>query len=343
MITKIKIDQYYQQYSQLPLIDVRSPGEYQKGHIPGAFNVPLFSDDERAQVGTMYVQVSREKAIELGYEFVTPKLTDFVIQSEKIAPSREVVVHCWRGGMRSAAFAQHLANNGFRKIYLIEGGYKAYRKRALQTFEQPFNLKLIGGYTGSGKTRILKYIGELGHQVIDLEGLACHKGSAFGGIGQAGQPSTEQFENNLFDKFRVLDFAKPIWVEDESHNIGHVKIPMNLFRQMREQTLLFLDIPVQERARLLVEEYGNCQREELANSIGRIYRKLGGLMAKSALQYLEEGNYVEVALIALFYYDKTYLTGMRTRNESKVLTIKLANTDVEKNARLLILQSEEYE
>lgn len=343
MITKIKIEQYYQQYSQLPLIDVRSPGEYRKGHIPGAFNVALFSDDERAQVGTMYVQVSREKAIELGYRFVTPKLADFVFQAEEIAPEAEVAVHCWRGGMRSAAFAQHLANNGFLRIYLIEGGYKAYRKLALQTFSQPFKLKLVGGFTGSGKTLILKHIRNLGHQVIDLEELAQHKGSAFGSIGLPKQPSVEQFENNLFNLLRLLDFSKPIWIEDESHNIGQVKIPLDFFRQMREQNLLFLDIPVQERARLLVEEYGNCRREELANSIQRIHRKLGGLMTKNALQYLDEGNYAAVAEIALFYYDKSYLTGMRSRDESKVRTIKLDHTATEENARILILQTEHDE
>lgn len=342
MITKIKIDQYYRQYNQIPLIDVRSPGEYQKGHIPGAFNVALFSDDERAQVGTMYVQVSREKAIKLGYKFVTPKLTEFVVQAEKIAPTREVAVHCWRGGMRSAAFAQHLTDNGFHKIYLIEGGYKAFRKYVLKTFDYPFKLNILGGFTGSGKTRILEVIRKMGHQVVDLEKLANHKGSAFGGIGLPKQPSVEQFENDLFEDFRHFDFSRPIWVEDESHNVGYVKIPINLFRQMREQTLLFLDIPVHERALLLVEEYGNCPREELANSIRRIYKKLGGLMAKNALQYLDEDNYAAVAEIALFYYDKSYITGMRSRDESTVFTLKLDDTNAEKNARIILNQTDCY-
>lgn len=340
MIRKIKIDQYYRQYIHLPLIDVRSPGEFKKGHIPGAHNVALFSDDERAQVGTIYVQRSREKAIELGYQFVTPKLTDFIVRSEAVAPEKEVVVHCWRGGMRSAAFAQHLSDNGFENVYVIEGGYKAFRNHVLNTFDYPFHLNILGGYTGSGKTRILQKIQQMGQQVVDLEKLANHKGSAFGGIGLPQQPSVEQFENDLFENFRHLDFNKPIWIEDESHNIGYVKIPINLFRQMREQTLLFLDIPIQERARLLVDEYGSCNRDELAHSIQRIHKKLGGLAASKALQSLEEGNLFEVAQITLFYYDKSYLTGMRTREESTVITIKLEDTDAEKNARILLNQTD---
>ncbi|WP_163708848.1 tRNA 2-selenouridine(34) synthase MnmH [Mangrovibacterium lignilyticum] len=342
MITKLKIDQYYRQHADLPLIDVRSPGEFQKGHIPGAFNIALFDDDERAQVGTMYVQQSREKAIELGYKFVTPKLLDFITKSERVSPSKEVVVHCWRGGMRSAAFAQHLADNGFKKVYLIEGGYKAYRKLVLNTFEIPFKLNVLGGYTGSGKTHILESVKDLGHQVIDLEGIACHKGSAFGGIGLPDQPTVEQFENNLFEEFRQLDFSKPIWIEDESHNIGRVKVPINLFTQMRNQTLFFLDIPVEKRAGMLVEDYGKCEAEQLATSIQRIHKRLGGLAVKNALRYLEEDNYFEVAKIALFYYDKSYLTGMKSREKSKVITIELEDTDAAKNAQTILNQIESY-
>jgi len=342
MITKIKIDQYFGTYCGLPLIDVRSPGEFQKGHIPGACNVPLFSDDERAQVGTMYVRQSREKAIELGYKFVTPKLIDFITQSEKIAPKKEVVVHCWRGGMRSAAFAQHLAENGFHQVHLIEGGYKAFRNFVLKTFDFPFKLNVLGGYTGSGKTRILNSIREMGHQVVDLEQLANHKGSAFGGIGLPKQPTVEQFENDVFEEFRKLDFSKPIWLEDESHNIGHVKIPINLFRQMREYPLLFLDIPREQRAKLLVEEYGKCNNDELAAAIGRIHKRLGGLAVKNALQYLEEENYFEVAKITLFYYDKSYLKGMNSRDQSKVITIELEDTDAAKNAHQILNQTESY-
>ncbi|MGD9930978.1 MAG: tRNA 2-selenouridine(34) synthase MnmH [Mangrovibacterium sp.] len=336
MIQKLTIHQYYQQLKRLPVIDVRSPGEHRKGHIPGAVNIPLFSDAERARVGTVYVQQSREKAIELGYQLVTPKLDQFIAQSEEVAPARELVVHCWRGGMRSASFAQHLADNGFRKVYVLEGGYKAYRNYVLDFFAQPFRLRIIGGYTGSGKTHLLNALKTRGLQVVDLEGLACHKGSAFGGIDQPEQPTIEQFENNLQEEFRRLDLGRPIWLEDESHNIGGVKIPLNLFNQMRNQTVYFLDIPQPKRIDHLVAEYGNCPPQHLAASIERISKRLGGLAATEAMQFLEEGNYREVAQRTLHYYDKSYRKGISFRDPAKVVYLPLDDTNPAKNAESLL-------
>jgi tRNA 2-selenouridine synthase len=342
MVKQLTIDDYFDRHEKLPLIDVRSPGEYQKGHIPGAHNIPLFSDSERAEVGTVYVRQSREKAIELGYKFVTPKLQQFIDLSEKVSTPKRIVVHCWRGGMRSAAFAQHLSDNGFHEVYTIKGGYKAFRNHVLKTFDYPFKLNILGGYTGSGKTEILKQLQYLGKQVVDLEKLAHHKGSAFGGIGQQEQPTVEQFENDLFEAFRKFDFNRPIWIEDESHNIGRIQIPINLFRQIRNLPLLFLDIPVEERTAKLVAEYGQCRAEELAAAIQRIYKRLGGLAVKNALQYLTEGNYFEVTKIALFYYDKAYQKGMNLRDQSKVITIPLKSTDASINAAK-ILQKTAYD
>lgn len=342
MVKQLTIDEYFNRYAELPLIDVRSPGEYKKGHIPEAHSIPLFEDDERAEVGTVYVRQSREKAIELGYKFVTPKLQQFIDKSEALSPDKKVVVHCWRGGMRSASFAQHLLDNGFREVYTIKGGYKAFRNYVLKTFDHPFKLNILGGYTGSGKTEILKQLQTRGEQVVDLEGLAHHKGSAFGGIGQEVQPTVEQFENNLFEAFQQLDFKQPIWLEDESHNIGRVQIPINLFRQIRELPLIFLDIPAEERAVKLVAEYGQCEADELAAAIQRIHKRLGGLAVKNALQYIEEGNYYEVTKIALFYYDKAYQKGMNTRDQSKVITIPLENTDASLNAVKILQEIEHY-
>ena len=127
-----------------PVIDVRSPGEFAQGHIPGAINIPLFSDDERAQVGTLYIQRSKEEAIAKGYEFVTPKLDDFIKQSFHAAPDGNVVVHCWRGGMRSRAFAKHIDENGFRDVKVVTGGYKAYRNYVLDFLARPFKLNVRG-------------------------------------------------------------------------------------------------------------------------------------------------------------------------------------------------------
>jgi selenide, water dikinase len=317
---------------QLPVIDVRSPGEYEHGHIPQAVNIPLFSNDERAHVGTVYKQQSREAAIDVGYKYVTPKLNDFISRSFDVAPDGKVIVHCWRGGMRSQAFAKFLSENGFSDVKVIAGGYKFYRRLVLSDFAIPVQLNVLGGYTGSGKTYILNELKKSGKQVIDLEGLAHHKGSAFGGIGQAEQPTVEQFENNLHDKWRKLDLNDAVWVEDESYDIGRVKIPAPLFRQMTDGRLIFIEIPKEERAKHLVEEYGLCDSQALADAVLRISKRLGGLRVKNALNHLDERNFYEVAFIALHYYDKTYLKGMNRRNRERVIRISLPSTNHSENA-----------
>ena len=329
-------------YSTL-IIDVRSPGEFECGHIPGAINIPLFSDEERANVGTVYKKKSKEAATELGYEYVKPKLESFITRSRDAAPDGEVTVHCWRGGMRSKAFGKHLAENGFEVVRIINGGYKAYRNFVLDELGRPFDLNVLGGYTGSGKTYVLHELKKLGEQVLDLEGLANHKGSAFGGIDQGEQPTVEQFENNLHMETSKLDVEKPIWVEDESHNIGSVKIPMPFFDQKRNARLYFVDIPKKERARHLVSEYAVCNNEELANSIHRISKRLGGLREKKAINYLKNENYFEVAMIALAYYDKYYLRSMKKRDPKRVIRMKLPDVNHKPNAVSILNKAKQYE
>ncbi len=329
MISEIIIEDLFT--FDLPIIDVRSPGEFKQGHIPEAINIPLFTNDERAHVGTVYKQQSKETAIEIGYTYVNPKLNDFISSSLKIAPNKKVIIHCWRGGMRSQSFAKHLVENGFSDVKVIVGGYKSFRNLVLSDLEKPVPLEVLGGYTGSGKTQILQELKKRGNQVIDLEGLANHKGSAFGGIGQKEQPTVEQFENNLHSIWRKLDLNKPIWVEDESHNIGKVKIPMQFFNQIRNSKLYFIEIPNNERAKFLVSEYANRNTEMLKESILRISKRLGDLNTKKSIQLLDEEKFYEVALISLHYYDKFYLKGMKKRN-NKVVQIKFSSTDHLKNA-----------
>ncbi|NQU33930.1 MAG: tRNA 2-selenouridine(34) synthase MnmH [Bacteroidetes bacterium] len=330
MLSEIKIEEAF---SLLwPIIDVRSPAEFEHGHIPGAINIPLFSNDERAHVGTVYKQQSKERAIKIGLEYVTPKLESFINNSQKIAPLGKVIVHCWRGGMRSQSFAKHLVDNGFSDVGVIIGGYKAFRNHVLVKLETPVNLRVLGGYSGSGKTHILNELKKRGKQVIDLDGLANHKGSAFGGIGQAIQPTVEQFENNLFNEWKKLNLHEPIWVEDESHNIGRVKIPMQFFKQMRNAKLYFIDIPKNERAKHLVTEYASCNSQLLAESIQNISRRLGGVNVKNSIELLDNENYYEVAKIALNYYDKSYLKGMNNRNGENVINIALPSTNHYENA-----------
>ena len=317
---------------QKPIIDVRSPLEYEKGHIPNAINIALFSNEERAHVGTVYKQQSKEDAIELGYTYVNPKLNHFISEANKAAPDGAVIIHCWRGGMRSQAFAEHLMANGFEDVSVIEGGYKAFRNFVLDYFQTPFPLKIIGGYTGSGKTEILHYLQQLGEQVIDLEGLAHHKGSAFGGIGQGEQPSIEQFQSNLYAQFSELDLSRTIWLEDESHNIGQVILPTSLFNQMQKADLLFLEIPKEERAKHLVKGYANCGDQFLKEGIQRIAKRLGGLRTQQALAFLENKDYYHVALLTLNYYDKYYLLGLQKKSASRICKLRLVSTHHHQNA-----------
>ena len=321
---------------KLPIVDVRSPGEFAKGHITGAINIPIFTDSERANLGHIYKNVSPESAIEKGYFYVNPKLNNLTRLADKASNDKRLVVHCWRGGMRSNSFAKHLDQNGFSEVYVIYSGYKSYRNSALESMSTDFNIVLLGGYTGSGKTFILKELKSLGEQIIDLEAIANHKGSTFGGINQPPQPTTEQFENNLHHELLKIDRSKVVWLEDESHNIGRNEIPHNFFAQMQKSKLIFLDVPRIERARHLVEEYSVCDKKKLAESIMHISKRLGGLNVKNALAYLEDDNFFEVALIALGYYDKSYFQLMQSRNNEKVLTLKLPDISHLKNAHEIL-------
>ncbi|HPB02742.1 MAG TPA: tRNA 2-selenouridine(34) synthase MnmH [Bacteroidales bacterium] len=338
MIQNISIHEYLSQPA--PLIDVRSPGEFTQGHIPGAVNVPLFNNDERAEIGTVYVRRSRDEAMQIGYDYANPKKQWFIDEVRKVAPDGSVVIHCWRGGMRSRLFAEHLNENGFENVSVITGGYKSWRRLLNEHWKKTHQLIILGGYTGSGKTPVIKQLSALGHQAIDLEGLACHKGSAFGAIGQKPQPTTEQFENELFNIWRNFDQEQPVWLEDESRNIGHVQLPADLFAQMRDAVTFFLDIPRSVRAEYLVQDYAAASINDLKESILKIARRLGGQNVNQALQWLDEGNLYEVAYISLSYYDKAYTRGLEFHDNKKVLKIAANSIDAEKNTELIL---KEYE
>lgn len=332
----ISIDFYFENLKHIPLIDVRSPGEFTTGHIPNATNLELFTDEERAVVGTAYKKESKERAIEIGFDYVKPKLNDFITKSILIAPKKEVAIHCWRGGMRSNAFADHLIENGFEKVYVIEKGYKAFRNYVLQFFEQSFNLKILGGYTGTGKTEILHSLKKKGQQVIDLEGLANHRGSAFGGIDLPPQPTTEQFENNLFSVLQGLNHNLPIWVEDESRLIGNLAIPNAFYNKIREMPVYFLDVPLEERTKQLVSTYASLSHDKLADAISRITKRLGYDNAKFAQEALEKRNYHKVVEITLIYYDKYYLKGLQKRQNSGILEFTTLTVNPQETADFLI-------
>jgi len=324
--------------SNYPIVDVRSPFEYNQGHIPNAVNIPLFSDEERTEIGIVYKKKSEKAAIDLGLKIVNPKLNDFILKARQIAPELKVVVHCWRGGMRSNSFAKLLSDNGFAEVKVITGGYRSYRKYIREFLGKPFRLNVLGGYTGSGKTMILKELEKIGQQVIDLEDLANHKGSAFGGINQAPQPTNEHFENLLYYKLSKLDLSKDVWLEDESRNIGKVVIPDVFFEQMQKAGLYFIDIPKEERAKFLVVDYKSCDRNLLKQSVLKISKRLGGQNVIKALKLIDENKLYEAALITLHYYDKAYLNMMQTRVQNNIIKLDLPTVDKHKNAELIFAQ-----
>ena len=296
------------------IIDVRSPAEFEAGHIPGAHNIPLFSNEERAEIGTLYKQQGQQAATLRGLEIVGPKMAGFVRHAKEISFQEHLLVHCWRGGMRSGSFSWLLNMAGLPAVTLT-GGYKCYRNHLLEFFGQPFSLLILTGGTGSGKTELLHHFRQKGEQVIDLEGLAHHKGSVFGGMGQQEQPSSEQFKNELFLQMKEMDISRPIWLEDESISLGNVFIPHPLWNQLRLAPLIRVELARPARVERLVREYGSIEREELAAGIEKISKRLGGQHAKAALEALQENNLAEVASTLLTYYDKAYQRGIDKRQD----------------------------
>ena len=338
MPTAINIQEFLELSEKHPILDVRSPGEFIYGHIPGAHSLPLFSDEERAIVGTAYKQVSRESAVNKGLAFFAPKMKELVESAKKISTENIFLVHCWRGGMRSSSVAWLLELYGL-KVYLLRGGYKAFRRMALESFTEDRNILILGGRTGSAKTLILKELNDLREQTIDLEQLAHHKGSSFGALGEKPQPTQEMFENELFSQLYKTDKKKIVWLEDESNMIGSRVIPKVFFEKMRSCNTIFLDIPFDVRLQYLTDEYGKFASEDLKEAIKRITKRLGGLGAKTALEAVDNHNLKTAFEICLLYYDKTYDYGKNKREPETIVncsfdtlnTKEIANEIIKKN------------
>ncbi len=360
-VTKINIETFLSLSGQYPVIDVRSPAEYNHAHFPGAHSLPLFNDEERKIVGTIYKQESREAAIKKGLEFFGPKMKQIVeeaelivnkqlakdnrqVQTGKLPIANCLLIYCWRGGMRSAGIAWLLDLYGF-KVYTLTGGYKSFRRFALNLFSQNFSINILGGYTGSGKTELLHALKQKGETMIDLEAIAGHKGSAFGNIGLPKQPSQEMFENLLAVELqriienpesRIPNHVSRFWLEDESQRIGLVNIPNDLWKTMRRSPVWFLDIPFEERLEHVTMEYGKLDKQGLVDAIGRIREKLGGQNAKEAINLLDAGNTIESFRILLKYYDKFYAKSLHNReNADSLLHIVNCKEVTVENANIL--------
>ncbi len=309
---QIDLKEFLRLRKLLPVIDVRSEGEFQEGHIRNAINIPLLNNEERIAVGTDYKQKGQAEAIKTGFRLVGPRLHDIVNDAQRT--STEMIVHCWRGGMRSSNFCQFVGMAGVKTHQLI-GGYKAYRQHVVESFTNPFQFLVLGGCTGSGKTEILQALSRKGEQIIDLEGLAHHKGSAFGGLMMPTQPTTEQFQNELFEKITKLDFNKRIWIEDESIAIGKIFLPHDVWQTMKASAVVEMKVEKMVRVERLVKEYGEANKEDFLQAMVNITQKLGGQHFNTAKEKLFEDDMHSTIDILLTYYDKAYLRGLEKKKQ----------------------------
>lgn len=323
------------------VIDVRTPSEFKLGHIPGAHNIPLFSDEERAEVGTLYKHDGKYPAILRGLDFVGPKMSEIVRNVNRLnTEEQKIIIYCWRGGMRSESVMWLLKTAGFNTMRL-KGGYKAYRKYGKSILERKHKIIIIGGKTGTGKTRILNKLQEMGEQIIDLEFDAHHKGSAFGIIGMPAQDYNEQFENTLIEDFLKINSNRRLWIEDESKNIGRNYIPDELYLQMKNAPVLFLDTPHKCRINYLLKDYSAVSKEVLLNSLHKIEKRLGGKNLADATEALNNNDLQSFTEIVLKYYDKAYLNSLSKKPEHLVHRIKVNTAEIETTAQILIKESEQ--
>lgn len=329
----IDIEEFVKLDDKAVILDVRSPAEFAKAHISHAINLPLFSDEERATVGTLYKQVDPDTAFLKGLEFAGAKMRSYVEQARINAPENKIILHCWRGGQRSASMAWLLEKAGFQ-VQVLKGGYKAYRQYLHAYFENgTYQLRVLGGPTGSGKTLILNELQQLGEFVLDLENIACHKGSSFGALGNAPQPSVEQFENILFNNLSKFPQDQLIWVENESKGIGRIFLPTPFYIRLRNAPMIQLEMPIEWRIENLIEEYGQFSQKELEDAFVRIQKRLGGQHLQKALAALKEDDLDTAARIALVYYDKTYFYGIDNKHKADINKISAIDRNPSKIAQ----------
>lgn len=336
MVEYLSVEEFFLRMEEgIPVLDIRSPGEYKQGHIPGAVCFPLFNDQERKEVGTLYKHAGPEKAFLTGLDFAGRKMSEYVRRAKSLN-SKPLLLHCWRGGKRSESMAWLLSQAG-HDCFVLDGGYRTYRNYIRDIIDNVSNYIVLGGMTGSNKTGMLKEMIKEGLQVIDLEGLANHKGSAFGHINEPEQPTSEQFENDFFEQYQKMDPKAPIWLEDESRMIGKVVMPDKLYNHKRNAPLLVLNVPKESRIEHLVEDYAGIDDILLFEALQKIKKRLGGDNLKACNEALEKKDYRIVADISLSYYDKAYNYAISNWHEKeKIHHLDLESTDPVEGAKKII-------
>ena len=321
--------------ASVPIVDVRSPGEFKHGHIPGAFNIPLFSDEQRAEVGIKYNREGREKAIIKGLELIGASMAKKLSDALTLAHDKKLLVHCWRGGMRSESMAWLFSLGGI-EVEILDGGYKSYRNFVLVKLSKKRRMIVLGGLTGSGKTEILKYLASTGNRVINLEGLANHKGSAFGALGQEPQPGSEYFSNLVFNELVKFGASEIVWIEDESLSIGTVFIPEQLYSQMQKAPLIAVLMDIKTRIPRLSAEYSTLPKTDLIASVQKISKRLGGDNTREAIMAIERDDFEQAIEITLKYYDKAYMYGLEKNPGRTVYFIECVSGDTNENSKKVL-------
>lgn len=337
----IPVSEFINISSDCVVIDVRTPAEFEKGHIVGAVNMPLFTNEERASVGTIYKRQGKDEAVLKGLDFVGSRMSSFVRFAKKAikgkAKDTKIILYCWRGGMRSNSVAWLLTQAGFN-VDVILGGYKAYRRSFISRLNTNYwKFIILGGPTGCGKTDILYALEDKGEQMIDLEEAAKHRGSAFGIYGHSEpQPSSEHFANIVYHRLLKLDNTKYIWCEGESMSIGKVFMPQELYNSIQGSKFAYFSLPEEVRLDHIVRDYGDCPKDTLIQCFTNITKRLGNDRAKLAIELVEQDNIREAARIGLYYYDKGYNHSIEGRRGEIFVRLEMGEDNPSENAKALI-------
>ena len=317
-------------------IDLRSEGEFEDGTILGAISMPILSNEERKIVGTLYASGDVKGAKEKGVEFFAPKLTDYYKRISQMEEDHEVVLFCSRGGFRSTALFNLLKTLG-HNVYKLNYGYKSYRKYVLNFMEafKDYKYVVLKGYTGCGKTEILKELRKRGENVLDLEGLARHRGSLFGGVGMGFQPSQKTFESELMESFKSFKQG-PIFVEGESPRIGSINLPSELIKAMAKTDKVFLiEDTIERRTERIksdyLSDYGLEKKEEIISALENLKRYISAKRYENYLKLVDEENFdLIIKDLMIKYYDTNY-----SINKDKIF-YKILNEDIKKSCDTIL-------
>ncbi|MDP4127400.1 MAG: tRNA 2-selenouridine(34) synthase MnmH [Bacillota bacterium] len=309
MIKEIKVEEL-KSLDHPILVDVRSEGEFAEATIPGSVNLPLLDNEERAEVGTTYTQSSPNLAREQGLRIISPKLPDLVKKVEQLSKEGPLVLFCWRGGMRSKSLASVAELMGI-PVYRLQGGYKAYRNQVVDFFKNrlPFQVVVLRGNTGVGKTELLGHLRANGYPAIDLEKLANNRGSVFGAMGLGDPPSQKKFEGLLYEELESLSEFPYIIVECESKRIGRVMLPTSFFEAMQEGTQILLYDSLENRVQRLLKEYTAVPNalQEIEVALLRLIKTLGHIKVGELQSLLQTGQLdLFTKRLLVEYYDKLY-------------------------------------